>query len=174
MLGQVRQLIGALLACALLGACDPPVPATRSDGTPVVEGERAAPIETEKTADSAEPPFTVEARVLGDNGLEDPQISLDLRAQNGFHINLDYPTHFVVSDESQGIEFEKKRVDLRPGLTTEPCSKEPEYACSAVAALPLKRTNDGPWALHGEVKFSVCADELCLIERAPVQFASTR
>lgn len=96
---------------------------------------------------------------------------LSIRGKDGFHVNADYPASFRPADAA--LFPGGARIALAERMVREPCPDDPAHACAAEAEVPFVAPSPGPVRLAGTLAFSVCSEELCLIEKV-VLAAETR
>jgi hypothetical protein len=85
-------------------------------------------------------------------------------ARGGFHVNADYPTSFTVAPAAPGVRYPRARLDgTRVGRLA--CEEVPEEACGLTLVVPYFVEKPGAYTVGGTVRFSVCDEERCLIEK---------
>jgi hypothetical protein len=156
---QVRQLSAALvpplLVALSLAACERK-PTSTSEGPPI--------------AQSKGDEFAVSAVVEGPvNAGSEAALLARVEARKGFHINAEYPVNFRPDKTRQGIEFDRERYPLQESAERIPCAKGNENACELRARVPFTATSPGDHRVGGILAFSVCSEEKCLIEKAPLE-----
>lgn len=159
---QVRLLAaGVLSAAVLLGGCKK---------EPVSE---TAPAADEKKSAAAAAPgqkfwdvtVTVEEPVtMGSPGTLVAQVA----SKSGYKINDEYPTHFRVGTETTGVKFEDERFSFAESAERVPCKEGEKEACQLKARIPFSPLSEGAGRVSGVVALSVCSDDICLIEKVPV------
>ena len=157
---QVLQLSAALVLLSLLAislaACERK-PSSTSDGTPPI-------------AQSKGDEFAVSASVEGPlSAGSEAAFLARVEARKGFHINAEYPVSFRPSTGSEGIRFERERYPLQESAERVPCAKEAKDACELRARVPFTAAAPGDHRVGGILAFSVCSEEKCLIEKAPLE-----
>ena len=155
---QVLQLSATLVLGALTAisftACERKADST-SEGTPI--------------AQSKGDEFAVSASVEGplSAGTEAAFLAR-VEARKGFHINAEYPVSFRPNTGSEAIKFDRERYPLQESAERVPCAKEAKDACELRARVPFTATSPGDHRVGGILAFSVCNEEKCLIEKAPL------
>jgi hypothetical protein len=101
----------------------------------------------------AHPPFAVGGQARAEVSLE---------ARNGYHVNQEYPIELRVQAPA-GVELAKARLARADASTFD----------EARAVFPVVFTprEAGHEEFTGELRFSVCNAQNCLLERRPVTFA---
>ncbi|MDQ3264673.1 MAG: hypothetical protein M3Y59_13565 [Myxococcota bacterium] len=155
MLRQVRQLALVVAAFGLTG-CEKPLSASAAPNT------ATAPAGAAKV-DAFELKVTGPTSATPDQAGE---LVIHLAAKPGYKINAEYPHNFRPEKDS-GVQFDAPRFELTAGTRT-PCEKKAEDTCRLEARVPFKATAKGEQKATGVVAFSVCNDEVCLIEKVPV------
>jgi hypothetical protein len=134
----------------------------------------------ERKADSAPPGLQV-AQSKGDEFAVSASVEGTIRpgseaalvarveARKGFHINAEYPVNFRPQNNTDGVKFEKERYPLHESAERIPCGKGSEHACELRATVPFTALSPGEQRVAGILAFSVCTEEKCLIEKAPIE-----
>jgi hypothetical protein len=160
--GQVRQLRAALvpaLIAVALAACE-----RKAESTP----------QRTSMAQSKGDEFAVSASVEGPLSAGSEAAFLTrVEARKGFHINAEYPVSFRPNTGSEGIKFNRERYPLQELAERIPCAKEPKDSCELRARVPFTATSPGDHRVGGILAFSVCSEEKCLIEKAPIEVQVT-
>jgi hypothetical protein len=91
-------------------------------------------------------------------------LEVSVQATSGFHLNDDYPIHFVPS-AVPGIKWKKARIEKADGIVLEACASERDHAC--LATVPVGYSGTAA-KLGGTLAFSACDAERCLIEKVAV------
>lgn len=91
---------------------------------------------------------------------------VEIATRSGFHLNDDYPIHFTPAP-ARHVTHRRARVDKEHGITTTPCGAEPTHACAATIPFEVVASRT-PVTVAGEVAFSACDAEQCLIEKIDV------
>jgi hypothetical protein len=156
---QVRKLSAALVLASLiavsLAACERKATST-SQGTPI--------------AQSKGDEFAVSASVEGPLSVgSEAALLARIEARKGFHINAEYPVNFRPDTGRQGIAFDRERYPLHELAERTPCPKGSHDACELRARVPFTATAPGDHTVGGILAFSVCSEEKCLIEKAPLE-----
>jgi hypothetical protein len=96
-------------------------------------------------------------------------VKVTLQAQNGFHVNKDYPYKFK-ADEVAGIEFQgtdaggKNVFSKAAGDFVIKADKNP--AVEGVLTIKYKAAKAGDAKITGKFKLSVCSDANCQMDTA--------
>lgn len=166
---QVRQLALAALLVAAAGACQ------KQEARPAEAEANAHASAAARTAAPAAGPsntasgdaFELELKAPASASADQPgELLIAIAAKPGFKINAEYP-HAFRPEKDSGVAFDAAKYDLAAGAKT-PCEKKAEDACRLEAKVPFKATTAGAQKASGTVAFSVCNDEVCLIEKVPV------
>ena len=165
MLGQVRQLVPVLALLAVGCAKEPAPAATPSTAAPApaAPAEAKGPAAASASGDAFELKLDAPTPVsAGGQG----ELTLQLRAKPGYKINSEYP-HAFRPEKDSTVKFEGEKFGLANGAKTA-CEKKAEDTCSLEAKVPFKADAAGDGRASGIVAFSVCNDEVCLIEKIPL------
>ncbi len=152
MLRQVRQLALILAAFGLAGC------------------EKASTASAAPTAAAGSKPDAFELKVTGPQSATSEQggeLVIQLAAKPGYKINAEYPHNFRPEKDS-GVQFDAPKFELTAGGTKTPCEKKAEDTCRLETRVPFTATAKGEQQASGVVAFSVCNDDVCLIEKIPV------
>ena len=155
---QVLQLSAALALAPLiatsLAACERKADST-SGGVPIAQskGDEFA------VSASVEGPLSAGAEAM---------LVARVEARKGFHINAEYPVSFRPNMGSEAIKFDRERYPLQESAERVPCAKEAKDACELRARVPFTASSPGDHRVGGVLAFSVCSEEKCLIEKAPL------
>jgi hypothetical protein len=136
-------LLSAAAACALsLGV---PTAAARPDA--------AAPLATVRgeqyTIDVTTPPVSVGA---------DAEFQVKVAATGGFKFNQAFPTKLKLGDAPDGLVFPKPKLKKGDGVAS-------ADGKSFTFAVPVKATRAGQFPFEAVLKFSVCNDDKCVVQR---------
>ncbi len=159
---SVPLLLRGLAILLLVGGCDNGAgPATGSTSAQPVSATAAEVQGAAKHSDSA---FSVE--LTGPTSVavgERASFVVTLRAGTGYKVNAEYPHKFKTQERS-GITSTQKVIDKTMATIT-----------SDVATFPFEvvLTAPGQHTVAGQLAFSVCTAERCLIERRDVAVNTT-
>ena len=170
---QVRQLSRAALAVAALASgCAHVAPTVTSPA-----GSPPSSVEAEAWAVS----IALDGAALADSP---SRAVVTLATRGRFHLNDDYPIHFVPR-ASSGVAFPRARIDRADGIRTTDCPDEASRGHACAASVPVAFGGGGAPAavaaniggvtasVGGELAFSACDDERCLIEKVAIAVAAT-
>jgi len=105
---------------------------------------------------------------LGGSGETRPWLpalaEVQVASRAGFHVNADYPTSFVVAPGAAELRFPRARIDGTRVIRV-PCEAKAEETCGLKVLVPFFVARPGSYAVGGTVRFSVCDDDRCLIEK---------
>ena len=134
-------------------AAEPAVAVQTNDPQPVVAGKASY--------DEAAFGLSLSARGKLNKG-QTGELAVVLVAKPPFHVNLEYPHRFKVSSAR--------------GLATSATTIQRDAAKLSESRLemvvPVTLNDSGPARLDGEVSFSVCTSEKCLMEKRQLSFES--
>ncbi|HEX3777381.1 MAG TPA: hypothetical protein VHV51_23070 [Polyangiaceae bacterium] len=162
---QFAQVASALCALSIASACKnqtpPAAEATAADSAPLAANSApAAPASDAPAAPAAskysESNFELVLAPKGNYASgQAGEAEIVLSAKAPFHVNQNYPYKFKLK-ESPGLKFAspvvgKDQVKLEPARATLPVAFTPESA--------------GKHTLAGQLSFSVCTDDKCMIEK---------
>jgi hypothetical protein len=136
-------LLGAAAACALsLGV---PTAAASPDATvplATISGEQY-------TIEVTSPPVSVGA---------DAEFQVKVEATGGFKFNKAFPTKLKLGDAPEGLVFPKPKLKKGDGVAS-------ADGKSFTFAVPVKATRAGRFPFEAVLKFSVCNDDKCVVQR---------
>jgi hypothetical protein len=92
---------------------------------------------------------------------QETQVTVTIRAKEGYKVNDKYPFKLKLADAPSGIELPK------PVLKKGDGSFDGKNAFTF--KVPVKATRAGSFDVKGNLKFSVCNDQSCLIEKKDVK-----
>lgn len=151
-----------MLAALAASACTKDKPAEAP--APVAAAAAPAPEKTAATGSREEKPEYVVELLAPEPAAagEERAVVVHVVAGEGFHVNADYPWAFT-PDEVGGLHFKDKKVALSDLAEKTPCQAEAKDTCEARAKVPF--TADNAATLSGQVAFSICQPEQCLIKK---------
>jgi hypothetical protein len=91
-------------------------------------------------------------------------IEVAVAARGGFHVNAEYPTSFTVAPAAPGVRYPRARLD-GSSVDRLACEKVPAETCGLKLVVPYFVEKPGAYNVGGTVRFSVCDEERCLIEK---------
>lgn len=160
-----RFLTAALLVAACGGGGGDST-VVESGGEDGAGGEEAAPGgegEGGAEAGAADGNFAITAAATGTLAVGAPSTAeVTLEGRNGYHVNQEYPIQLTIRPP-EGVEVAKTTLAREDATTFE----------EARAVFPIGFTPRaaGHHELGGELSFSVCNPQNCLMERRPVHVA---
>ena len=89
-------------------------------------------------------------------------VEVQVAARGGFHVNADYPSSFVVA--AGEVTYPRARID-GTSVTRVPCEGKTGEACGLKLVVPYYVAKPGNYTVGGTIRFSVCDDDRCLIEK---------
>ncbi|MGC4066091.1 MAG: hypothetical protein QM784_15855 [Polyangiaceae bacterium] len=154
---------GTILAMLVLctGACKRDVSANQSaapesSSLPLSAAALAQTAATMPQPKFDEVAFRLESSAPGDAKVGEAfQVKLALTAKPPFHVNAEYPHRFKVISVANG----KAGADL---VTRDPAKLSPS---SLEVLVPVTAAGSGKGELVGELSFSLCTDDKCLMEK---------
>jgi hypothetical protein len=159
MLQRRAALFGLACAAALAAACTPtaaPAPAAPAEAAASAGGSAAAPTDPPAEAAADEVTHTVTTAVEGSGA--DRALVATVTPAPGFHCNMEYPRWQVqIADDAPALAGARASRDDAPVFT--------EEAVTFRIPVPADAT---PGDVAGQVRFSVCNDEACLMPTEPV------
>jgi hypothetical protein len=94
-------------------------------------------------------------------------VKLVLKAQNGYHVNKEYPYKLKLQDTA-GVEFDGKDAGGKNVFSKAAGDLTLDTETQATLRVRLKAAKSGAFTLTGTFKLSVCSDKNCLLETADV------
>lgn len=136
-------LLGAAAACSLALAV-PTAAAAPATVAPLatINGEQY-------TIDVATPPVSVGAEA---------EFQVKVTATGGFKFNKAFPTKLKLGAAPDGLEFPKPKLKKGDGQAS-------ADGKSFTFAVPVKATRAGKFPFDAVLKFSVCNDDKCVVQR---------
>lgn len=110
--------------------------------------------------------YTVEIVAPAVNVDADAQFRVSIAAKGGFKFNQAFPTKLKLGDPPNGLEFPKRRLKKGDGQAS-------ADGKSFAFAVPVKATKAGQFPFDAVLKFSVCNDEKCVVQRKKLKIAIT-
>lgn len=161
MFGQIRALgFAAIVSVAVvssfsLAGCQDTTPEKPTQAATPAAEKKLAPAKAEAKKPE---PYTLKTRV----DVAQKSVMLDVVATDGYHVNKEYPTHFVNAGDKAKVAF-KEGTNLTYGKA---CANEAEHACEMALSL------EGEQA-QGKLAFSVCDADVCLIKKVDVSTSAS-
>jgi hypothetical protein len=155
-----------LMFCVFVFACSGDTPETAAGGeetTDTAGGEAPASEEAPVAAASVDGNFAITAVPQGAAAVGTAgRAEVTLEGRNGYHVNAEYPIQLTMQQPA-GVELAKATLVREDASTFE----------EARAVFPVVFTPRaaGRKEFTGELSFSVCNPQNCLMERRPVTFA---
>lgn len=88
---------------------------------------------------------------------QETQVIVTIKAAEGYKVNEKYPHKLKLGDAPAGLEFPKPVLKKDDGTF--------DGKKSFTFKVPVKATRAGTFSLEGKLKFSVCNDSQCLVEK---------
>jgi hypothetical protein len=85
------------------------------------------------------------------------ELVVTLKAKEGYKVNDKYPHKIKLSDAPEGVELPKKLLKKEDGSF--------EGTKALTFKIPAKATKAGKFTIAGDIKFSVCNDQQCVIKK---------
>lgn len=161
----MRHLI---VAAMLLGACGGGGGEATEGGAPDEAGgeetaTREGEGEAEASGESADANFAITAAPQGTFAVGgEGRAEVTLEGRNGYHVNQEYPIQLTLRPPA-GVEVAKTTLAREDASTFE--------EARAVFPVALTPRAAGRHEVAGELSFSVCNPQNCLMERRPVSIA---
>lgn len=146
----MRRIAGWLaIALLLVVAC--------KESAPPAEGQVPAAKKDEAAAKS-DKQFAIEVKAPAAKAGEKGEITVVIKAAEGYAWNANYPASFKVGAVPAGVKLDKAEFDAS-------AFQGGEKAPKATLAVPFEATAAGSANLEATASFSVCNDEACLVYR---------
>jgi hypothetical protein len=110
-------------------------------------------------------PFAVSLQVGEPVAVGQPgELVIRIEAKQGFKVNQEYP-HSFRPQPTEGVRFAEERYRLSGSKEQVACPKSAEDTCTLVERIEVEPTAQGSHRISGQLSFSVCDAERCLIEK---------
>lgn len=124
---------------------------------PPAEGQ-VPPATGAKAEAKTDKQFTIEVTTAKAKAGEKAELTVVIKAAEGYHWNVNYPSSFKIGTVPATWKLDRTDFDAT-------AFQAKENAPQATLAVPFQASAAGSSALEGTASFSVCNDEACLVYR---------
>jgi hypothetical protein len=157
---MMRTLLALAVSAISAVACNRDAVANQGTEKPVATPEPQAATAAKAQFDEATFNLSIAPRTAVAKG-QSGEVVVVLTAKPPFHVNQEYPHRLKVT-ATRGLTTPSTTIQRDPAKVTPPRLE---------LVVPVTLAQDGPHGLDGEMSFSLCTDEKCLMEKRQLTVA---